>query len=244
VEVPITVSVYDREMCSNYRPVTRGDWMLTYFGVERDFGKELPPEAWPTGIAPFIRLNELGKRMVDAGHFGLLPHFAKEIAYGRRTFNARSETVHKLASFRAAWARAQRCIIPAEAVYEPCWETGKAVRWEISQPGRIPFGIAGIFSSWRDPSGKETPSMSMLTVNAEGNPVFQRMHKPGDEKRMVVILRPDEYDDWLTCSVDEASRFFRQWTEQLEAQPKPLAPRTKRTEPQPPPAAEVDAGLF
>jgi putative SOS response-associated peptidase YedK len=202
--------------------------MLTYFGVERDFKNELPPEAWPTGMAPFIRLNEQGKRLVEAGHFGFLPHFAKEVAYGRRTYNARSETVHKLASFKPAWMRGQRCVIPAEAVYEPCWETGKAVRWEIYQHGRVPFGIAGIFNRWHDADGAEHLSFAMLTVNADSHPIFQRMHRPGDEKRMVVILGPDEYDEWLTCAVDEAPRYFRQWTGHLEAEPKPLPPRVTK----------------
>ncbi|AOJ62757.1 hypothetical protein WJ32_10020 [Burkholderia ubonensis] len=47
--------------------------------------------------------------------------------------------------------------------------------------------------------------MSMLTVNADGHGVMGRMHKPGDEKRSVVILRPTDYDEWLhTKNVDAA----------------------------------------
>jgi putative SOS response-associated peptidase YedK len=48
----------------------------------------------------------------------------------------------------------------------------------------------------------------MLTVNADGQPLFHRFHKPNDDKRMVVILRPDQYDQWLTCAVDDAPSFF------------------------------------
>lgn len=39
--------------------------------------------------------------------------------------------------------------------------------------------------------------------------MFGRRHRPGDEKRMVVILDPHEYNDWLNCPADEAPRFFR-----------------------------------
>jgi hypothetical protein len=65
----------------------------------------------------------------------------------------------------------------------------------------------------------------MLTVNADGHPVMQRFHKPGDEKRMVVIVDPDDYGAWLGCRVDEAPRFFKLWGGPLEAFPAPLPPR-------------------
>ena len=135
-------------MCSNYRPVTRIDRLLTFFGVERG-RDEAPADVFPLGLAPFIRLAPHGEdasgRTVEDGIFGLLPSFASEIAYGRRTYNARSETVARLASFKDAWARGQRCIVPAECFFEPSWESGKAVRWRIGQPGDVPMGIAGIY---------------------------------------------------------------------------------------------------
>ena len=101
-------------MCSNYRPVTRLDRLLTFFGVERD--RDDPPEdVFPLGLAPFIRLRrdgvgDAGSRIVEDGVFGLLPSFASEVAFGRRTYNARSETVSTLPSFRDAWRAGQRCI--------------------------------------------------------------------------------------------------------------------------------------
>lgn len=48
--------------------------------------------------------------------------------------------------------------------------------------------------------------MSMLTVNADGHAVMSRMHKPNDDKRSVVILRPDDYDEWLHTKNVEAAR--------------------------------------
>ncbi|MEO5672176.1 MAG: SOS response-associated peptidase family protein, partial [Ramlibacter sp.] len=104
-------------MCSNYVPVTRRDRLLSFFGVERN-RDDNPADTWPLNVAPFIRLSAQGPegmRVVDDGLFGLLPHFASEVGFGRRTYNARSETVHRLPSFRDAWAKGQRCIIPAEA---------------------------------------------------------------------------------------------------------------------------------
>lgn len=52
--------------------------------------------------------------------------------------------------------------------------------------------------------------MAMLTVNADEHPVTSRMHKPGDEKRSVVILRPDDWEEWLTTPNVEAARLMLQ----------------------------------
>ncbi|MNR56785.1 hypothetical protein D3C85_1774300 [compost metagenome] len=34
------------------------------------------------------------------------------------------------------------------------------------------------------------------------------MHKPGDEKRSLVIVSPDDYDDWLVCKDPELARTY------------------------------------
>ena len=90
-----------------------------------------------------------------------------------------------------------------------------------------PLAIAGIYTRWKHPEGFERFSFAMLTVNADGHPVFQRMHRPGDEKRMVVILDAADHDAWLSCSVADAPRLFRRWSGELLAEPAPLlrAPR-------------------
>ena len=214
-------------MCSNYQTVTQLDRLLTFFGVEREKWEPLPEDVWPLGLAPFIRLHEdgSGNKVIDDGVFGLLPNFAKELAYGRKTYNARSETVHERASFRDSWARGRRCIIPAEAVFEQCYESGKAVRWRVQHSGAIPLGIAGIYNQWRSPDGSLSWTFAMLTVNAEGHPVYQRMGAPGDEKRMIVILDAADYDRWLQCSLAEAKLFFVQWRGPLDASPAPLRRR-------------------
>lgn len=217
-------------MCSNYRPVTRNDRLLTFFGVER--ARDDPPQdVFPLGLAPFIRLRRGGPAqsdeglVVEDGIFGLLPHFASEVAYGRKTYNARSETVAVLASFRQAWRAGQRCIVPAECFYETSWETGKAVRWRIGQAGDVPMGIAGIHATWHHPDGREMSTFAMLTVNADAHPPMRRFHRAGAEKRMVVILHPDDYAGWLSCAVADAPKFFRLRDAPLDTTPEPLPPR-------------------
>ena len=51
----------------------------------------------------------------------------------------------------------------------------------------------------------------MLTINADAHPLMQQFHKPGEEKRMVVILAPQHYQDWLAAAPAESLDFLRPW---------------------------------
>lgn len=217
-------------MCSNYTPVTRADRLLSFFGALRN--RDDPPlDIWPLGLAPIIRLHEdgSGNRVCDDGVFGLLPFFATELAYGRKTYNARAETVDRLASFKHAWAAGQRCIVPAESVFALNYESGSAVRWCIQKPGASPMGLAGLYRKWQHPDGREMLTFSIITVNADGHPIFERMHKPGDEKRMPAIIDPKDYGAYLARPVDEARALLKPWHGPLETFAAPLPPRAPRS---------------
>ena len=218
-------------MCSNYQPVTSEDRLLTFFGVDKDPAKQVqtPAEVWPLYLAPFIRLAEdgSGNRIIEHGQFGMMLPFRAELAYGRKTYNARTETVDQLITFKSAWANGQRCVIPAEAIYEPCFESGQAVSWRIHRPGGVPMGIAGVYRMGITKAGEKIWSFAMLTVNAAGHPVFQRMHRPQDEKRMLLILDEEDYSDWLTCSEPKARIYWRQWDGALDSEAAPLPPRQR-----------------
>ena len=51
-------------------------------------------------------------------------------------------------------------------------------------------------------------SFTMLTVNSSEHPLMKRFHKPGDEKRTVVIVRPTDYENWLGSNSTDESRSF------------------------------------
>ena len=211
-------------MCANYLPVTAADRLAQYFGVERPT-EALPPEVYPGGLSPFIvRARDRVElaRDLRLGLFGLVPHWAKDLAFGRRTYNARSETVAEKPSFRDAWRQGRRCIVPVEAVFEPNWETGKAVRWKVTRKDGLPMGIAGLWGWWRAPDGREWLSFTMLTINADAHPIFNRLHRPGEEKRMVVILDETDYDAWLEAPLTRVKEFLKPYpADRLDAEPAP-----------------------
>jgi putative SOS response-associated peptidase YedK len=205
-------------MCSHYRPVSYINQLRQIFGIGplEDTGK---PDMWPGYPGLFIRPHPHADVGDDAvpdregvlGHWGLIPHWSKD-GKVKGTFNARSETVAEKPTFRDAWRKGQRCIIPAMSVFEPDWRSGKAVPAEISRADGQPMGIAGIWSSWRSPTGW-VDSYTLLTVNAAEHPIFGLLHKPQDEKRMVVMLNNENYETWLNGTNMEAQKLIRPFTE-------------------------------
>jgi putative SOS response-associated peptidase YedK len=161
--------------------------------------------------------------------FRLVPDFVATAEWARKTYNARGETVTQRLNYNGPWAKGQRCIIPAELIYEPRYdETGKSTRWAIQQAGAIPTRIAGIYEVVTTPDGRQMYSMAMLTVNADEHPFMKQFHAPRDEKRMVVIPDPKDYGTWLTCTADEAHGYLKQWHGPLQQE---AAPLPKRAEP-------------
>jgi putative SOS response-associated peptidase YedK len=136
------------------------------------------------------------------GLFGLVPHWATDTKITKSTYNCRSETAAVKPSFREAYKRNQRCIIPADAFYEPDWRSGKAVATRIEHVDGQPLGIAGLWSSWKDPKDGLVHSFTMLTINADAHPLMNHFHKTTDEKRMVAILPVECYQEWLDAKSD------------------------------------------
>lgn len=212
-------------MCSNYTP-TRRDVLPVHFGVEAP-ASDWKDEAFPGYLAPIIRLADDGSGELEslAACFGMVPHWA-DLKLSRHTYNARSETAASKPPFRHAVAKRQRCIVPAESIFEPCYETGRAVRWRISRDDGAPLAIAGLWE-WRPNGGPDDQplfSFTMLTMNADGHPLMQRFHRPEDEKRMVVLLEEAQYRPWLEAGAADMAAFLQAWpASQMKAEP---APRT------------------
>ena len=217
-------------MCSHYQGIKERERYRRMFGVDPpdDIGKY---DVWPGYVATFIRRPreaDAGDEAVPeseavVGQFGLIPHWATDTTIGRRTFNCRSETAVSKPSFRDAWKQGHRCIIPADAFLEPDWRTGKAIATRSAHADGEPLGIAGLWSWWKSPKGEMIHSFTMLTINAAGHPLMNQFHKPADEKRMVVILPPERYRDWLEVPVAKAMEFLRPYpADQLVAE---VAPR-------------------
>ena len=200
-------------MCSHYEAPTSSQ-LMAGFDVELDAPTQT--DLWPGHVGVFLRRDEEaadGVQSLEAmpGVFGLLPFWAKDRKLSRHTYNARTETVAEKPSFRDAWRHSRHCIIPAVAIYEPDWRSGKAVPVRISRADGELMGIAGLWERWKSPEGEVLYSYTMLTMNADGHPLMRNYHRPEDEKRMVVILPRGLYGDWLNATVANRRDFIRQF---------------------------------
>ena len=218
-------------MCANYTPSKRSA-LPASFGVEPP-AEDWKEEAFPGYLATIVRIAEDGSGDMESLNacFGLVPSWA-ELKLSRHTYNARSETVASKPSFRHAVAKRQWCIVPAESIFEPNYESGQAVRWRIARGDGAPLGIAGLWE-WRPnggPGDQPLMSFTMLTINADDHPLMRRFHRPEDEKRMVVVLDESQYRPWLETGIDAMPNFLLPYpAERLVAEPAPRAASARKS---------------
>jgi putative SOS response-associated peptidase YedK len=191
-------------MCVQYLTTVNLDWVKSHFDL--DLPASTAHDVFPTYPGPIVlRSHNTDRTAIGLARFGLLPSWAKEETFGRKTYNARAETVADKPSYKYAWTKRHYALALADAFYEPCYESGKAVRTAIKQANQEPMAIASIWDTWTEPdTGELIVSFSMLTIEASHHPVMQRMHKPEDEKRTVVPLRPELFNAWLNATPEEA----------------------------------------
>lgn len=196
-------------MCVNFQPPTP-EMLNAVMGALIDLHdvERWKPETWKDYPAPIVRRSASDQREALLATYGMVPR--KRIPAGVRPFdtmNARSETVGQLRSFSGAWKRSQLCLVPMTAFYEPCYESGKPVRWGIGMADKSMFAVGGLWREWEGETGQEY-SFTQLTINADEHELMRRFHKPGDEKRALVVVPQSEWDDWLNCNDLEYARSF------------------------------------
>ncbi|HTF70029.1 MAG TPA: SOS response-associated peptidase [Edaphobacter sp.] len=177
-------------MCGRYKRRSDKQRIAEAFHVkagldETDFAAE--DDIAPGSIQPVVRVNDEGQRSLDAMYWGFkLPT--------KFVFNARSDSLLKNGLWKAAFGE-RRCIVPADSFFE--WKRIQKrdnPKYEITMPGSEPFGMAGIWSVWKNSKdGTALPTVAIITT--EPNEGMAAIHD-----RQPAILEPREYEEWLTPS--------------------------------------------
>jgi putative SOS response-associated peptidase YedK len=140
--------------------------------------------------------------------WGLVPFWANGVPPKYATFNARVEGLESTASFRGAWERGRRCILPAAGFYE--WQ--RRGRWKqpffIKLEDREIFGFAGLWERSKGPQGW-IDSCTIITLPA--NRLLSEIHNGG--LRMPAILREEDHEAWLAGTLDDARRALQPYAD-------------------------------
>ena len=174
------------------------------------------PRRWngaPSQEFQVIRQNHYtGERSIDLLKWGLIPYWCSDPKGGRKPINAKAETVASLPTFRDAYAR-RRCILPVDGFFEWRAAHGGKQPYAIAMKDGSPFGIAGIWENWKDPTtGEWTRTFAVITVPA--NDLVAQIHD-----RMPAILKPDGYDRWLGMEPDPRDLLISFPAEQMRMWP-------------------------
>ena len=97
-----------------------------------------------------------------------------------------------------------------QSFYEPNYATGKAIRWRIKRSDSKPIAAASIWERFINyGTGEIKFSFSLVTVNADQHKIMRQFHKPGDEKRAIVVLPDTDYQAWLQVNHRQAPDYFK-----------------------------------
>lgn len=189
-------------MCVNYKPTPKSV-VTALTGADTTATPDWPEETWQDYAAPVVRAGVDGQPELIVGTYGMLPRRKMQHGLQLSTMNARAETIGEKRSFASAWQRVQTCLLPTAWFYEPNYESGKAQRWAIGMADDAPFCVAGLWRAWEEPEGGYSFSFTQITINADHHPLMRRFHKPGEEKRSLVIIPPQQYEEWLNAGDPE-----------------------------------------
>jgi len=189
-------------MCGRFAFYSAHEAIARLFGVAD--APEVEPH-WniaPTQFVAAVRERAGAGRRVALLYWGLVPYWADDKTIGARMINARCETLKDKAAFRSAYRR-RRCLVLADGYYE--WQRAGAVKqpFYIQLVSGEPFGMAGLWETWRDPASGE-PLESCAIVTAQPAASIAHLHD-----RMPVIVPTAVHAEWLDPRNEAVDRLDR-----------------------------------
>ncbi|WP_411739991.1 SOS response-associated peptidase [Peribacillus sp. S4] len=201
-------------MCGRFTLFTDIEEIKERFDIQGSFDEEYQ---FSYNIAPsqsvLSVINDGVRNRIGYLRWGLIPFWAKDEKAGYKMINARAETIAEKASFRNAYKK-KRCLIIADSFYEWKKTPERKIPMRIKLKNHAPFGMAGLWESWKSPEGISIYSCSVITTVP--NELMTSIHD-----RMPVILKPEDEKDWLNPSINDPA-YLQQYlksfdSEQMEA---------------------------
>lgn len=185
-------------LLQRYGISSASDVNIEEFMSEKGF---YPSQGQTNSYIPVIWVKN-STRTLDFFRWDIVPSWWKKPLSEKKfaTYNARMETLKEKATFRSAWGKKQRCIIPATEFFE--WPDKKKVpagmqrrEHKITLTDQKIFSMAGIYDECRI-DGEYLRSCTIITTGAN------RKIADIPHNRMPVILSPQYEDLWLSESAE------------------------------------------
>jgi putative SOS response-associated peptidase YedK len=199
-------------MCGRYANASSREELNAQFDLAWEGALSPHYNIAPSQIVAIVRAGESAaaheeQRELAFVKWGLIPSWAKEPDIGVRLINARAETLAEKPAFRNAWRR-RHCLVPASAFYEWKGPPGHKQPWCIRMADGAPFGMAGLWERWKDPSGHTVETCTIITT--EANALVAKLHD-----RMPLIIPRAEYAAWLASANPRAAELIRPFPAEL-----------------------------
>ena len=189
-------------MCGRFSFHSPHELMRQLFGLDtlEPGTADLPPR-WniaPGSLVGAVRTTVQRQRGLARLQWGLVPSWARDRDIGDRLVNARIETARDKPSFRSAFRR-RRCLVVADAYYEWRAEGRGKQPYLIEAVDAQPFGMAGLWESWRDPANGEVLE-SCVIVTRPSAAAVREVHD-----RMPGLVAAADYPQWLDPGYDDVA---------------------------------------
>ncbi|MBK9150972.1 MAG: SOS response-associated peptidase [Saprospiraceae bacterium] len=125
--------------------------------------------------------------------WGLIPFWSKDAKSGYKMINAKLETLEEKPTFRNL-VKTRRCLVPMDGFYEWMHKEGHKIPYRICTKDREIFAAAGLWEIWKDTSGNEIRTFTIITCPA--NDAIQPLHD-----RMPAILSRDHEKLWISRDI-------------------------------------------
>ena len=181
-------------------------------GMDASLGDALPVRFNIAPRQPVPVVSNRAPQLLQAFRWGLIPWWAKDVKIGDRLINARIESLGQRRAFESGTEK--RCLVLADGFYEWKRTGGRKQPFFFELEGSAPFAFAGLWDSWRTPSGEKLRTCTLLTQPAVG--AMAPVHD-----RMPVVLPKRLYPVWLEPEAVPLS----QWKRKLQGLEPPFLAR-------------------
>jgi putative SOS response-associated peptidase YedK len=182
-------------MCGRFTLTTDPDRLAEHFSFRAANVSYSPRYNIAPSQSVLTIIDDEGEHRAGFLRWGLIPSWAKDASIGNRMINARAETVAEKPSFRRALQK-RRCLVLADGFYEWRKEGRTKTPMFITLKSREPFAFAGLWETWKPPTGDPVHSCTIITTSP--NSLMATIHD-----RMPVILPHTAESLWLDRTVTD-----------------------------------------